>query len=269
MGNVTAQDLRDALTLAAKPSVHLLSSDEAKKSKIGGLPNCPSGIAWPTWKEKPLAFIAQLDMCELANFSNITGLPKTGCLLFFYDVESNTWGFDPLDRGSWQVIYSELPLAEACTAAPPELDSDYYFRPIALQPKLIQSYPTSERVELDLKGAPISIYDCEYELRTEAFGENPEHQIGGYPNPIQSDEMELECQLVTNGLYCGDSTGYLDPRAKQLEAGAKEWKLLLQVDTDDNASMMWGDCGRLYFWIRESDLAKRDFTNVWMVLQCS
>lgn len=33
------------------------------------------------------------------------------------------------------------------------------------------------------------------------------HRIGGDPDVIQGD-MYLECQLVTNGLYCDDSTGY-------------------------------------------------------------
>ena len=32
---------------------------------------------------------------------------------------------------------------------------------------------------------------------------------------------------------------------------------------------MWGDCGRLYFWIRQEDLRRCVFDNVWMLLQCS
>jgi len=81
--------------------------------------------------------------------------------------------------------------------------------------------------------------------------------------------MELESQLVSNGLYCGDETGYNDPRAAALAEGAADWVLLLQVDTDDDAGMMWGDCGLIYFWIRREDLARRDFSNVWMILQCN
>jgi hypothetical protein len=34
--------------------------------------------------------------------------------------------------------------------------------------------------------------------------------------------MELKCHLVTNGLYCGDSTGYEDPRPRELEAGKND-----------------------------------------------
>ena len=31
--------------------------------------------------------------------------------------------------------------------------------------------------------------------------------------------------------------------------------------------MSWGDDGFLYYWIRESDLAARDFSHVWCILQ--
>ena len=44
------------------------------------------------------------------------------------------------------------------------------------------------------------------------------HRLLGHPDPVQGD-MQVECQLVTNGLHCGDSTGYQDPRAKELRAG--------------------------------------------------
>ncbi len=47
-----------------------------------------------------------------------------------------------------------------------------------------------------------------------------------------------------------------------------EWKLLLQLDTDDDTGWMWGDVGTLYFWVRESDARRRDFNKVWMVFQC-
>lgn len=33
--------------------------------------------------------------------------------------------------------------------------------------------------------------------------------------------------------------------------------------------MMWGDLGRLYFWIRDDDLAARRFEKAWLILQCT
>jgi len=31
---------------------------------------------------------------------------------------------------------------------------------------------------------------------------------------------------------------------------------------------MWGDLGRIYYWIRDDDLAARRFDRSWLVLQC-
>ncbi|NLX97108.1 MAG: DUF1963 domain-containing protein [Rhodopirellula sp.] len=70
------------------------------------------------------------------------------------------------------------------------------------------------------------------------------------------------------GLYVGDPSGYDAPRRAGLEDGADDWHLLLQIDTDDNMATMWGDGGRVYFWIREEDLKSREFGNVWLILQC-
>lgn len=72
--------------------------------------------------------------------------------------------------------------------------------------------------------------------------------------------MRLECQLVSNGIYCGDPSGYQDPRRASLESGAADWQLLIQIDSDaDRLGWMWGDMGRLYFWNRRQDLAAANF----------
>jgi uncharacterized protein YwqG len=96
----------------------------------------------------------------------------------------------------------------------------------------------------------------------------PHHQVWGFPDPIQGDEMELECQLVSHGLYCGDSSGYLSREAAPLKDGARDWRLLLQIDTDEELGVMWGDGGILYFWIREEDARAGRFDQAWAVLQC-
>jgi len=50
--------------------------------------------------------------------------------------------------------------------------------------------------------------------------------------------MELECQLASNGINVGGPEGYKDPRRAELEAGVKDWKLLLQLDTDNDTGWM-------------------------------
>ena len=80
--------------------------------------------------------------------------------------------------------------------------------------------------------------------------------------------MQLECQLASNGVYCGNPEGYQNPLVGELGSKASQWTLLFQCDSDDNVGWMWGDVGRLYFWITESDLVAQRFENVWMILQC-
>ena len=40
------------------------------------------------------------------------------------------------------------------------------------------------------------------------------------------------------------------------------------IDSFDDIGMMWGDSGRLYWWIREADLAEGRWDATWLVLQC-
>ena len=93
------------------------------------------------------------------------------------------------------------------------------------------------------------------------------NKLLGHSNNIQGG-MELECELVTNGLYCGDPSGYKEGRAKGLDKNTWHWNLLLQVDSNEDIGMMWGDCGRLYLWITDEDLAAKNFENSWLILQC-
>ena len=53
-----------------------------------------------------------------------------------------------------------------------------------------------------------------------------------------------------------------------VEEGAPEWRLLLQLDSDEAVDVMWGDVGTLYFWIRESDARAARFDRTWLILQC-
>jgi uncharacterized protein YwqG len=82
--------------------------------------------------------------------------------------------------------------------------------------------------------------------------------------------MELECQLASNGIDCGNPSSYQNEQIKNLEAGAKDWRLLLQIDTDDEGpGWMWGDVGRVYFWVKQHDLESLRFDDAWLILQCS
>ena len=265
--------VRDLEALAAPhsmPAVHLAATDDASHSHLGGAPVLPDGFSWPSRNGAPLAFIARLDLAELRRAVELEWLPASGSLLFFYDVEHQPWGFDPADREGWAVVRLRGATGGSGDDFGCERDPSRAPLPrcgISFHP--IRSLPSSERPAI----APLRLSNAEEDaygaLRDRPFGGKPQHQLGGYPSPVQADTMELECQLASHGLFCGDETGYGDPRVPELEAGAADWRLLLQVDSDDDLGVMWGDLGRLYFWVREDDARAGDFSGVWVVLQCS
>ena len=73
--------------------------------------------------------------------------------------------------------------------------------------------------------------------------ESPNHQIGGWPR-LQQNPIWKECDVVSRGLPLGTSLQWNDPRVAALTDTQSDWRLLLQLDTDDDAGWMWAMSGR-------------------------
>jgi uncharacterized protein YwqG len=194
-----------------------------------------------------------------------SGLPGHGLLSFFYESEQEVWGFDPAQRGAWRVLWSRPEEALVPRPTPEAVPMEARFRPVRLVPALEVTHVGFESDDLEALGMSPD-EQLAFVEATEGV-DSLAHRMFGHPDTIQGD-MRLECQLVSHGLYAGDTTAYEDPRAAELRPGAAEWQLLLQVDSDPDAQMMWGDGGRLYFWMTEDAIRRRDWESAWMVLQC-
>lgn len=257
------------LVALARPGVRLVADGQpsaGRTSRLGGYPELPPAAGWPEADGVPLSFIAQVDLAQVSPFDVEKRLPSAGLLSFFYDaVTQGAWGFSPADSGSAAVLYTPPNVPTRHREPPSGLVESGVFTPLALRPKLEMSLPPWESFDVDQLGMSREESFAYSELLEEE--DEVLHRLLGHPDPVQGD-MQLECQLVTNGLYCGDSSGYQDPRAKDLRAGSSNWRLLLQVDSDEDAGMMWGDVGRLYYWIKDADLAARDWDRAWLILQC-
>jgi uncharacterized protein YwqG len=238
------------------------------RTKIGGRPDLPQGFQWPVFDDNHLAFIAQLNLEEIAPYDTEHLLPGTGILYFFYDANQEIWGFDPGDSGGWKVIYFDGdPNTLQRMDFPESIPEDARFQACRIEIKNEPSLPAWESVYIEELNLSEEESDAYSEITGVDYDTDFNHKLLGHPCQIQ-DDMQLECQLVSNGLYCGDSSGYEDPRRAVLEKSVKDWRLLLEIDSDERAGMMWGDTGRLYFWIKDADLKKRQFDKVWMILQC-
>lgn len=262
----------DLFKILEKESIHISTNKSTEESfasdesKIGGCPCLPANQEWPVFCNKPLAFLAQINLKEIAEYDTEKLLPSSGMLYFFHEGGEEVWGFDPKDKGGFKVIYSKDTENLTLTPLPDSLDDYLRFSPCKLTFAKVKSYPTDTEGLDEKLFAGMEIDDC-FDIFAEEEREESRSKFFGYPDLIQGD-IFLESQLVSNGLYCGDASGYENPKARDLRFGVKDWLLLFQIDSDDNADMMWGDCGRIYFTIKKADLAKCDFDSAWSTLQC-
>jgi uncharacterized protein YwqG len=262
-----------ALAKLVRPAIELRTRGVALEalavgaSRIGGAPDLPARFRWPTYQGKHLAFVAQIDLAEVARVMPDGPLPKRGELWFFYAWDQEQWGFDPKDAGS-SVVHYEADARLVRRAPPDDVPAEGRFAPCAVTLRAYDDIPDGTDARNPTAGADETTqgrYDDARGAVTSAGATS--HKLLGYPEPIQ-DAMELECAMVTNGVYMGDANGNQHPRFKELDATKYDWRLLLQLDSDEAAHMMWGDAGRLYFWIRDQDLRDRRFDKAWMILQC-
>jgi uncharacterized protein YwqG len=207
-------------------------------SHFGGQPYFEEGEEWPiSMKGKSMDFIFQL-----FNEEGLV-LPKEIKLIqFFYDWEEFPW---ETENDGWRVkIYEELNPAQIKTIEKPtNLDVSHYCE---IQFENIVSLPAWEGLDCYSSDAsnlsnvlnedkPWDSYDKVVQKLTGHDGF--QSQLGGYPTWIQ-----------------GEST----PKNKNGDS----MPLLFQIDSEDNAGIMWGDCGIVYVFY------DRDSKQLEFILQC-
>ena len=250
-------------------------------SKFYGTPDLPADFDWPYYKgtdfegvtkNRPLAFLTQINLGEAAQYDRTGLLPKTGVLSFFYETVSMEWGFELKSEGYARVYY--FPETEVLVPTQlPEETKEWSVGEQALTfadaVSLLSSFAYSRR-----SGKEVD-WDTYNELRAEfgcdaALHGDDHMKMLGYADEIQN-EMEPECELYSRGID-GDVQEELseEEEAELVRNAADHWVLLFQMGTveDDETELMYGDCGLIYFWIRKEDLAARNFDNVRLILQC-
>lgn len=202
-------------------------------SRMGGAPDLPPGLPWPEIKGRPIEFLAQIDLAAAARAFPLPGLPTAGWLAVFSDskqIYEGVWE----DRRFWQLIYFEGEAAELVRREYPGEPRDY-FNLCELKFEREDCVPDlSDLVPNDLLGDDTwEVCRDLNERINEAKDWRPVHRLGGYPMLIQT--------------FLEDYAG---------------WRFLLQIDSDAEPGWMWGDAGRLYFWISQEDLAAGVFHDI-------
>ncbi len=273
------------LELLAKPSIRLkgtrISEDELAlgTSKLGGLPDLPPQLQWPTWNGVPLAFLAQINLAEIHQFDITKTLPASGRLSFFYDADHVPVGYNPAWQGGWRVLYEDqTSLALRRMPVPPSLlerespwlPEEHHYTSCKLTFSVETTLPPGDSLSiaaLHLSRKEQNAYEELLKTLNNRYQE-PLHRLLGHPDALQGD-MQLECQLVSSGLNLGSGEAYFSEQGKHLRQGAEAWQLFLQLDTDPGPQMLWGIEGRAYYWIRREALQTQTFDEVWFIMQWS
>lgn len=273
---------REAIASWIFPShqLHLQPAQEEQfpfgSSKVGGRPDLPPDVEWPMWKDYPQSFLAQIN---LADIPPAHGLPSQGLLSFFYAVQgmfedSEFYG----DPDTCRVIYTPAERLDEMTRrpAPDDLQEEFTLKPNRVDFAPTLSVPPSESAFLESLGLGWNSnrkdFDKYWRTFLKSFNKrqsagNCIHRFLGHADPIQGD-MQFSCEMHTQGLSWEDIRES-EAERQRVQQSALGWRLLLQIDSEEEKTgMMWGDVGRVYFWIKEEDLSAQRFDRVVCEMQC-
>jgi len=240
---------RPALVLRPDPN----ADAAAAPARLGGSAWLADGEEWPVGPDgEKLEFIAQFDLSRLPRLERF---PRQGVARFFVG-RGDIFGvdFDMPDRSNIKVLWHDGPQAGGRYQEPPEWgqDDNSPFQSVsaranglALRPESIDDIPDfyswqlQERVD-QYAGRP-GLDAVEDELMEITETREVGHRIGGYPTFTQYDFRKR-----------GENDD-LDI-------------VLLGLSSDE--AIMWGDVGEAAFYIRASDLEKRDFSRVGFYWDC-
>ena len=283
----TDMSIKEKLESLGRNSIQLkISRKETYKlgaTRFGGKPDVPPDFVWPTYegesydhvvKDRPLTFLAQFNCAELAQFDKEHLLPDHGLLSFFYETDTQCWGYDPKDQGCARVYWFEDMSALSAADFPADMEEDFKFPMVKIKMDSKYSYPSwQDFSEVFPDEEDDDAFDDAWEELTGEDSEDPDDrsQLLGWPDVIQNSMFD-ECDLVSQGYYLGDGWLNIPKEARQRaeETARDRWMLLFQLDTVEQGDfeLMFGDCGHIYFYITKEDLAARRFDRIWLILQC-
>ncbi len=253
---------------------------ELAASRIGGWPDLPVDQGWPEWQERPMSFLAQINLSEMHQVNPDLKLPQSGLLLFFIGTEDDIFeegvlnrdyhpvnymlGSDVKHQDGWKVIYvdedTELRRTAFQGKVLPEL-----FKPCLLKAKaIVRALPDEYSVAYDRLNLSEAERDNYNEVLDLLAAENFDNQLMGYPQLIQSCPPELYSASVASGRPAFSFPEVNTQEYLDLQNKACEWTLLLQLSSDDHADFLWGDGGHLYFYGNRIEMAKGNFDETWL-----
>ena len=227
-------------------------------SKTGGSPDVPKDFEWFRSSEgTPLTFLMQINFAELHAYDRDGIFPEKGLLYFFYDVEQQPWYWD---EGGYKVFYYGGDASETSPAEFPEECCDLFDYGCADENCVIDECRLKFFADMTLPSyeeyCEIKGVKCDYS----GFDDYDAtvRKMLGYVPAEYSDKYNI---------IGGYSVPEQDSPAGEF---GDEYIQLMQMTyyESDKCGFMFGDGGKLYFYIRKDELAAGNFDNVRFVLQC-
>lgn len=242
----------------ARPAVLLQLSDPVQPgpngSHIGGQVWMPEGEEWPrSATGQPLQFLAQLDFATLPPLPDF---PTQGVLQFFTGPD-DLYGanFDDVFDGAFRVIWRPDDAGAGVLRSSPEAEEDYsplskqlrqFSRSLVSRPDNMLPSPYGAEVE---GYQPVIVDRPGFDgiatwMTDHATADRETHHVGGFLGTTQGDFRK------------GERFAALD-------------RVLLQLWSERDGSIMWGDLGQGSFTISQADLLARRFDRVAFHWDCT
>lgn len=173
--SLTAADLPASSADLARPAALLrpVAGEPARpgESRFGGHPDPPPHLDWPRIHrfDVPMPFLAQINLAEVAGMSDLD-LPRSGHLYFFYDTVGQPWGYDPIHREGFRLLYAR--------------DHGLVPRQAPEGTHVLPAHRLLHEAVLSMPGVGVDD-DAYREWRHRAPDTDGVHHLGGHPVPIQ------------------------------------------------------------------------------------
>lgn len=252
-------------------------------SRLGGRPDLPPDVPWPTWANAPQVFVAQLGLADLDGEAAAERLPPEGWLCLFWTPREQEWGYEAAPRDSWSILYvgpgEELerrPTPELVVPERGRRPGDPYrwlpegmLHPCALSWRPITTFPPPDAATFET----LRLSDHEEDGYFEALEavSHRGHQILGYPDWME-DPAPLRCRVLRAGNFTGDPESCWE-RPEVLGEGRRRgnWQFLLQWVSEPAAGLVLGVGGDelpLHYWLPIDVFHQDALRERWTLLQC-
>jgi uncharacterized protein YwqG len=225
--------------------------------RIGGAPDLPAGIDWPRLSTesgpssgKPLSFLIQVNLADVAFADLDQLLPKSGMLYFFFHLDE-----DGLNDIATVLFTRDTDLRQ--TTAPLDLSTDEVYTSYNLVPQLEWTVPSPYDLGIPIE-EHLELWD---ELEDRVAAAQGYQSANGYGPGYAAHRLLGHAQFIqANGM-------------------GEEYRLLLQVSSDAGLSQQghpesgigrgWHDCGRIYYLTGKEALMAQRFKETFVSVECA